>query len=69
MGQRSLSRDNGTPGQEKFFVPGQRDNGTSRPLETLLVTWEDISVKMRGNLYETWKSEDNLAHENKNIQK
>ena len=26
-----LSRDNGTPGQEFFFVPGQRDNGTSRP--------------------------------------
>ena len=25
-----LSRDNGTPGQEFFFVPGQRDNGTSR---------------------------------------
>jgi hypothetical protein len=21
----------GTPGQENFFVPGQRDNGTSRP--------------------------------------
>ena len=31
-----LSRDKGTPGQEKFFVPGQRDNGTSRPVETLL---------------------------------
>ena len=26
-----LSRDKGTPGQEFFFVPGQRDNGTSRP--------------------------------------
>ena len=26
-----LSRDKGTTGQEKFFVPGQRDNGTSRP--------------------------------------
>ena len=26
-----LSWDNGTPGQEIFFVPGQRDNGTSRP--------------------------------------
>ena len=26
-----LSRDKGTPGQEIFFVPGQRDNGTSRP--------------------------------------
>ena len=26
-----LSRDNGTPGQENVFVPGQRDNGTSRP--------------------------------------
>ena len=25
-----LSRDNGTPGQEFFFVPGQRDNGTSQ---------------------------------------
>ena len=31
-----LSRDKGTPGQEFFFVPGQRDNGTSRPLETLV---------------------------------
>ena len=30
-----LSRDKGTPGQEFFFVPGQRDNGTSRPVETL----------------------------------
>jgi hypothetical protein len=28
---RPLSRDKGTPGQEIFFVPGQRDNGTSRP--------------------------------------
>ena len=26
-----LSRDKGTPGQDFFFVPGQRDNGTSRP--------------------------------------
>ena len=26
-----LSRDKGTPGQEFIFVPGQRDNGTSRP--------------------------------------
>ena len=26
-----LSRDKGTPGQEFFFVPGQRDNGTYRP--------------------------------------
>ena len=26
-----LSRDKGTPGQEFFFVPGQRDSGTSRP--------------------------------------
>ena len=31
-----LSRDKGTPGQEFFFVPGQRDNGTSRPVETLI---------------------------------
>ena len=31
-----LSRDKGTPGQEFFFVPGQRDNGTSRPVETLV---------------------------------
>ena len=30
-----LSRDKGTPGQENFFVPGQRDNGMSRPLEML----------------------------------
>ena len=30
-----LSRDKGTPGQEYFFVPGQRDNRTSRPVETL----------------------------------
>ena len=29
-----LSRDKGTAGRENFFVPGQRDNGTSRPLET-----------------------------------
>ena len=29
--QEPLSRDKGTPGQEIFFVPGQRDNGTSRP--------------------------------------
>ena len=29
------SRDNGTPGQENFFVSGQKDNGTSRPVETL----------------------------------
>ena len=27
----NLSRDKGTPGQETFFVPGQRDNGMSRP--------------------------------------
>ena len=26
-----LSRDKGTPGREFFFVPGQRDNGTSHP--------------------------------------
>ena len=31
-----LSRDKGTAGQGNFFVPGQRDNGTSRPLETLV---------------------------------
>ena len=31
-----LYRDKGTPGQEFFFVPGQRDNGTSRPVETLV---------------------------------
>ena len=28
---KPLSWDKGTPGQENFFVPGQRDNGTSRP--------------------------------------
>jgi hypothetical protein len=33
-----LSRDKGTPGQENFIVPGQRDNGTSRPVETLIWT-------------------------------
>jgi hypothetical protein len=27
----SLSRDKGTSGQGNIFVPGQRDNGTSRP--------------------------------------
>ena len=27
----SLSRDKGTKGQGNIFVPGQRDNGTSRP--------------------------------------
>ena len=27
----ALSRDKGTPGQDFFFVQGQRDNGTSRP--------------------------------------
>ena len=26
-----LSRDKGTPGQENFFVPGQMDDGKSRP--------------------------------------
>ena len=26
-----LGGDKGTPGQEKCFVPGQRDNGTSHP--------------------------------------
>ena len=31
------SRDKGTPGQENFFVSGQRDNGTSRPVETLVL--------------------------------
>jgi hypothetical protein len=31
-----LSRDKGTTGQENFFVLGQRDNGTSRPVETLV---------------------------------
>ena len=36
--QLSLSRDKGTPGQENFFVPGQRDNGTSRPVESLIGT-------------------------------
>ena len=34
----SLSRDKGTLGQGNIFVPGQRDNGTSRPLETLVAT-------------------------------
>ncbi len=33
-----LSRDKGTPGQENFFLPGQRDNRTSRPVETLVRT-------------------------------
>ena len=33
-----LSQDKGTPGQENFFVLGQRDNGTSRPAETLVET-------------------------------
>ena len=45
-GQRCLSRDicscpcPGTKGHRDkiFFVPGQRDNGTSRPVETLLAT-------------------------------
>ena len=32
----SLSRDKGTSGEGNIFVPGQRDNGTSRPLETLV---------------------------------
>ena len=31
-----LSRDKGTAGQRNIFVPGKRDNGTSRPLETLM---------------------------------
>ena len=30
-----LSRDKGTAGQGNFFVLGQRDNETSRPVETL----------------------------------
>ena len=31
-----LSRDKGTAGQGNIFVPGQRDNETSRPVETLV---------------------------------
>ena len=31
-----LSRDKGTMGQGNIFVPGQKDNRTSRPLETLI---------------------------------
>ena len=31
-----LSQDEGTPGQENLFVPEQRDNGTSRLVETLV---------------------------------
>ena len=31
-----LSRDKGTAGQGNIFVPGQRNNGTSHPLETLV---------------------------------
>ena len=41
-----LSRDKGTPGQENFFVPGQRDNGTSRPVETLVQIWFQPIVKL-----------------------
>ena len=33
-----LSRDKVTLGQENFFVPGQRDNRTSCPVETLVET-------------------------------
>ena len=33
-----LSWDKGTAEQEIIFVPGQRDYGTSHPLETLLQT-------------------------------
>ena len=37
VGQRFLlSRDKWTAVQGNFFVPGLRDNGTSRPLETLV---------------------------------
>ena len=35
-----LSRDKGTLGQENFFVPGQRDNGTSRPGLSRDVPWK-----------------------------
>ena len=37
-----LSRDKGTAGQGNFFVPGQRDNGTSRPLETLDLSYNFV---------------------------
>jgi hypothetical protein len=39
-----LSRDKGTGGQKKI-VPGQRDNGTSRPLETLIYIWGTKNMK------------------------
>ena len=50
-----LSRDKGTAGQGNIFVLGQRDNGTSRPLETLakipnylisIVTWVVGAVRV-----------------------
>ena len=42
-----LSRDKGTPRQEIVFVPGQRDNGASRPVETLNKT--DIQFDGKNN--------------------
>ena len=48
-----LSRDKVTPGQEKFFVPGQRDNGTSRPNLS-----RDVPSLGNANLY---VSDDDLA--------
>ena len=39
-----LSRDKGTPEQEFFFVPGQRDNGTSRPVETLVQDQTTLTI-------------------------
>ena len=33
-----LSQDKGKAGQGNFFVPGQRDNGTSRPVKALVQT-------------------------------
>ena len=47
-GKTFLSRDKGTTGQGNFFVPGQRDNrtsrGTSRPSETLV--WQGLFDKV-----------------------
>ena len=46
----SLSRDKGTSGQGNIFVPGQRDNRTSRPLETLITMWSYKEERSRGTV-------------------
>ena len=39
-----FSRNKGTAGQGNVFVPGQRDNRTSRPLETLVISYCSFTI-------------------------